>query len=68
VFAQIKPTTNTRIDFGLALGNRRTPKRLINTGGYEKKDRITHRFEITRMSDVDDEVKRWLRTAYELDA
>jgi hypothetical protein len=67
VFAQIKPTTNTRIDFGLALGNRKTPKRLINTGGYEKKDRITHRFEITEMSDIDDEVKRWLRTAYELD-
>src|SRR5262249_49610318 len=51
VFAQIKPTTNTRIDFGLALGNRKTPKRLISTGGFEKKDRITHRIEITQASD-----------------
>jgi hypothetical protein len=67
VFAQIKPTTNTRIDMGFALGNRKVPKRLINTGGYEKKDRITHRIEITKLSDIDEEVKRWLKTAYDLD-
>jgi hypothetical protein len=69
VFAQIKPTTLTRIDFGLALGDiKKTPKRLINTGGYEKKDRITHRFEITSLKDIDDEVKKWLKVAYERDA
>jgi len=69
VFAQIKPTTLTRIDFGLALGDtKETPKRLINTGGYEKKDRITHRFEITSLKDIDDEVKKWLRVAYDRDA
>jgi hypothetical protein len=67
VFAQIKPSTNARIDLGLALGDRKTPKRLINTGGFEKKDRITHRIEITKASDIDDEVKRWLKTAYEAD-
>jgi hypothetical protein len=67
VFAQIKPTTNTRIDLGLALGDRKTPKRLINTGGFEKRDRITHRIEITKSSDIDDEVKRWLKMAYEAD-
>ena len=69
VFAQIKPTTQTRIDFGLALGDtKKTSKRLINTGGYEKKDRITHRFEISSLNDIDDEVKRWLRVAYDRDA
>ena len=69
VFAQIKPTTQTRIDFGLALGDtNKTPKRLINTGGYEKKDRITHRFEISSLNDIDDEVKRWLKIAYDRDA
>ncbi len=69
VFAQIKPTTQTRIDFGLALGDtKKTPKRLINTGGYEKKDRITHRFEISSLNDIDDEVKRWLKIAYDRDA
>ena len=68
VFAQIKPTTQTRIDFGLALGDtKKTPKRLIDTGGFAKKDRITHRFEITSLKDIDDEVKRWLKTAYDRD-
>lgn len=67
VFAQIKPTTQTRIDFGLALGNTKTPKRLIDTGGFAKKDRVTHRFEITSMKDIDDEVKRWLKVAYDRD-
>jgi hypothetical protein len=68
VFAQIKPTTQTRIDFGLALGNLKAPGRLIDTGGYAKKDRITHRFETTSLKDIDDEVKRWLQVAYDRDA
>ncbi len=67
VFAQIKPATNTRIDFGFALGNMKTPKRLIDTGGYAKKDRITRRIEIKSKTDIDDEVKRWLKKAYEMD-
>lgn len=67
VFAQIKPTTQTRIDFGLALGDTKTPKRLIDTGGFAKKDRITHRFEITSLRDIDAEVKRWLKVAYDRD-
>ena len=68
VFAQIKPTTQTRVDLGFALGNMKTPKRLINTGGYEKKDRITHRIEINSLDDIDDDVTHWLKIAYDLDA
>jgi hypothetical protein len=68
VFAQIKPTTQTRIDFGLALGDTQTPNRLIDTGGFAKKDRITHRFEITSVKDIDAEVKHWLKVAYDRDA
>ena len=67
VFAQIKPTTNARIDLGLALGNMKTPKRLIDTGGYEKKDRITRRVEIASVKDIDAEVKKWLKVAWEMD-
>jgi len=67
VFAQIKPSTNARIDLGLALGNMKTPKRLIDTGGYEKKDRITRRIEVKSKADIDDDLKRWLRKAYEMD-
>lgn len=68
VFAQIKPTTQTRIDLGFALGNMKTPKRLIDTGGFARKDRITHRIEITSMKDIDEDVKHWLQVAYERDA
>ena len=69
VFAEIKPATRTRIDFGLALGKATEPlpARLIDTGGKAKKDRITHRFAITRVEEIDAEVERWLRRAYELD-
>ncbi len=70
VFAQIKPATNNRIDFGLSLKNHRgrPPKRLIDTGGAAKGDRITHRFEIVTLDDIDDEVAKWLRIAHDLDA
>jgi hypothetical protein len=68
VFAQLKPSTRTRLDLGLALAKaRKVPKRLLDTGGMAKGDRITHRFAIEELSDIDDEVRRWLKTAYELD-
>ena len=70
VFAQIKPTTNSRIDFGFALTHYKgkLPKRLIDTGGLAKKDRITHRIELTSPAQIDAEVKKWLKTAYDLDS
>ncbi|HVZ93199.1 MAG TPA: DUF5655 domain-containing protein [Phycisphaerales bacterium] len=74
VIAQIKPATQTRIDLGLALGplikegKTKFPPRLIDTGGFKKKDRITHRFVIERAEDIDDEVKSWLKKVYDADA
>jgi hypothetical protein len=68
VFAQIRPTTRTRIDLGFALGDMKAKGRLIDTGGFAKKDRITHRIEITSLDDIDDEIKRWLKVAYDRDA
>jgi hypothetical protein len=70
VFAQIKPTTTKRIDIGFALGDMKIPtkSRLIDTGGFAKKDRITHRIELTSPKEIDDEVKHWLKVAYERDA
>ena len=65
VFAQIKPTTQTRIDMGFALGDMKPTGRLIDTGGFAKKDRITHRIAITSKDDIDDEVKHWLKVAYD---
>jgi hypothetical protein len=70
VFAQIKPTTNTRIDFGLCFTTYtgKLPKRLIDTGGLAKKDRITHRIELTSSAEIGANLKKWLRAAYDLDA
>ena len=67
VFGQIKPTTQTRVDLGLALGDAKTSKRLIDTGGLAKKDRITRRIELTSVGDIDAEVKKWLKAAYDRD-
>lgn len=67
VFAQIKPATKTRIDLGFSLGNRKAMGKLIDTGGFAKKDRITHRIPISSLDEIDGEVKRWLRLAYDED-
>jgi hypothetical protein len=67
VFAQIKPSTRTRIDFGLALRDTKPTGKLIDTGGFAKKDRISHRFAISSLDDIDAEVKRWLKRAYDMD-
>lgn len=68
VFAQIKPSTVSRIDLGLALEDTPVPERLIDTGGLAKNDRITHRIVLSSSATVDAEVKHWLRFAYDLDA
>jgi hypothetical protein len=69
VFAQIKPTTNARIDLGFALAHYegKLPKRLIDTGGLAKKDRITHRIELKAVEEIDGDVKKWLKIACDLD-
>jgi hypothetical protein len=58
VFEQIKPTTNSRIDLGLCFTTYKgkLPKRLVDTGGLAKKDRITHRIEITAPAQIDSEL------------
>ncbi len=76
VFAQLKPTTRTRVDLGLALkpamkGEKPVAKglkshRLVDTGGLKKKDRITHRIGIESLKDIDATVKGWLKVAYDI--
>ncbi len=69
VFAQIKPSTLTRVDFGLALkgAKQKPPARLADTGGLKKGDRITHAFRLTTSTEIDAEVRKWLKVAYDLD-
>jgi len=65
VFAQIKPTTNTRVDLGLCLRGVAASGRLLETGGEAKGDRITHRIPIQAVDEIEDEVKAWLKRAYD---
>jgi hypothetical protein len=67
VFADIKPATKTRIDFGFALRDTKATGLLVDTGGFAKKDRITHQISLTSLADIDDEFKEWLRAAYDMD-
>jgi hypothetical protein len=67
VFAQVKPTTNTRIDVGYAFKDMKPSGKLVSTGGFEKGDRISHRIPVTSLDEIDAEVKKWLKHAYEID-
>ncbi len=66
VFAQIKPTTRTRVDLGLCLRGVEFTDRLLDTGGTVKGDRITHRIPLTDVAEIDAEVLAWMRQAYEM--
>ena len=68
VIAQIKPSTRTRVDFGLALGDTKPTARLKSTGGFDKGDRITHSIGLSSIADVDTEIGKWLTKAYSLDS
>ena len=62
-FALIKPATKTRIDLGLKLKDIEVQGRLENSGPFGTM--CTHRIQLKDISDVDDEVRKWLSLAYE---
>jgi hypothetical protein len=65
-FAAIQPSAADRVDLGLVLPGVRAQGRLEATtavGG----GRVTHRIALRAPSDVDAEVRRWLKAAYERD-
>lgn len=68
VFAEIRPASNTRIDLGFALHDEPFTARLSDTGGAAKKNRITHKVALSKLTDIDLQVRRWLKQAYEQDA
>jgi predicted transport protein len=69
VFAEVKPLAS-RLDLGLALGDPAKVKdpsgRLKDTRGFAKKDRITHKVEITDADDLETALP-WLKRAYDRD-
>jgi len=59
----LRPVYDELLRLGLAAEGR-----LIATGGYARKDRITHRIPITSLGEIDSQVKRWRKLAYDADA
>jgi len=67
LFARIKAATRSRIDLALAVGDQKAGGRLLAREQAEPEERITHRILIRDPGDIDLELERWLRKAYELD-
>jgi len=61
-FTLIKPATKTRIDLGLKLKGKPTTKRLQNSGPFGTM--CTHRVQLSKVEEVDSELKKWLKEAY----
>lgn len=62
-FILIKPATKTRIDLGFKLKGKPTGKRLEDSGPFGTM--CTHRVRLTAVEEVDDELRAWIREAYE---
>ncbi|MBU2918127.1 DUF4287 domain-containing protein [Psychrosphaera sp. F3M07] len=62
-FALIKPATKSRIDLGLKLKGIEVQGKLENSGPFGTM--CTHRIQLKSMTDIDDEVKKWLILAYQ---
>ena len=66
VFAEIKPSTKTRLDLGLAL----TPdvpgqgKLKRNEQRIKKGDRLTHVISLEKLGDLTADARKWLAAAY----
>jgi hypothetical protein len=63
-FGLIQPTTATRVDVGLVLKGVAPAGRLEAAGSFNAM--VTHRVKIADIAEVDAELVRWLRQAYQL--
>ena len=61
-FTLIKPATKTRIDLGFKLKDKSTTIRLENSGPFGTM--CTHRVKISKVEEIDNELKEWLKEAY----
>lgn len=62
-FALIKPATKTRMDIGITLKGYEPTERLETTASMSSM--TSHLVRITSIDEIDDELKGWLRAAYE---
>jgi hypothetical protein len=63
-FAMVQPSTGSRIDLGLILPATPAAGRLESAAKFNPL--FTHRVRITATTDLDDELRGWLATAYAL--
>ncbi|MDX1516595.1 MAG: DUF4287 domain-containing protein [Woeseiaceae bacterium] len=62
-FALIQPSTKDRIDVGIQLKGVPAGKRLERSGSFNAM--VSHRVRVTTAKDLDAELKRWLKQAYD---
>jgi predicted transport protein len=62
-FSLIQPSTKKRIDLGLKLNDTPYEGRLETSGPFGTM--CTHRVQITKVNQIDDELLGWLKEAYE---
>ncbi|HKQ50302.1 MAG TPA: DUF4287 domain-containing protein [Phycisphaerae bacterium] len=62
-FAIVQPSTATRVDVGINLKGESSTPRLEKSGSFNAM--VSHRVRVEKKTDVDAELIRWLRKAYE---
>lgn len=62
-FAIVQPSTKTRVDVGINLKGVDPTDRLEASGSFNQM--VSHRVRVTKKSEVNPELKRWLQEAYE---
>lgn len=62
-FGLIQPSTATRLDLGLNMKGTPPAGRLEASGSFNAM--CSHRVKLASIADVDDEVKRWIKAAYD---
>jgi hypothetical protein len=62
-FAMIQPTTATRVDVGLVLKELPTTERLESAASFNAM--FTHRVRLSNPGEIDDDLKAWLKLAYD---
>ena len=61
-FALIQPSTKTRLDIGINLGEEKPSERLEKSGSFNTM--VSHRVRVENLKDIDGELMSWLKQAY----
>ena len=62
-FALVQPSTRTRVDIGINLKGQLPTARLEESGSFNAM--VSHRVRVTKKDEVDAELERWLKMAYD---